>query len=256
MIADFSDFLLRQDLDAGGVLGVMNGFECIGDIDPGEDANNVSGFPNVVEGARWVLIGQHFGESAHLLQNLIVIRGTRISGNHFSLGAEDDNFLIVESKYTLRSIGGSREVLGMFYLGTGQIADIVVDMQAELSTIDEMSVIHTVATTHSRNTSFVLMITELFAWEERRWDFINFNFTDPIKLRRTDQAFFSPQRYIRASDNLVKVRLYTLGLGGDLSTGSAGGQGRSYNAKFDFLVLDVGDVVPGGITPGNIDDLR
>jgi hypothetical protein len=250
------DFQVRQNIGEPAVLGVVAGFECLGDLDPREDGNFIAGVPDAVAGAAWIVTGQHFGASAHLLQNVVVVRGNLINGSHFSLGAEDNNLLVVETEYTMRGISGTREVDGMNYLGSGQIADIVVDLRAELNTIQEMSVIHTVATTHNRNTSVVVMFTELYNWETRRWDFVNFNMTDPIQLQRTDLVNGNPQSYLRASDNLVKVRLYTLGLGGGLSTGITGGQGRPYDAKFDFLTLDVGDNGPGGITPGNIDDLR
>ena len=46
-------------------------------------------------------------------------------------------------------------------------------------------------------------------------------------------------------DNKVKVRIYTVSLGGEGSTGSAGTAGTTYTTRFDFVNLNV------GIQPGN-----
>ena len=243
------DFLFDQD-GLPTALGIPNGLECLGDFSFLEDPNTISGFPDALKGAAWAIIGPHFGQGSRLLRNVAILRGKHIFGTHFALGAIDQNYLIVESEFTNRdqrprdTTPSDPTLRSIRYFAAGQITDIVVDLEAEISVIEQLDVQFTLSTTTNGLVNFNLIIVELFDWTSRRWDFVDFEFTSLFDTDYVSPVIFAPQRFVRATDDKVKVRLYTLGLGNTGTTGIAGAARSTYTARYDFVQIDVGVLPP------------
>jgi hypothetical protein len=249
------DFLLDDE----NVRGADPGLECFGDVDPQEEPNFAGGWPEAATCAAWIIAGTHFGQGLANLQGLMVLRGNHIFGSYYALGSSDDNYVIVESEYTNRDQSGpldDRAAASVRYLASGQMTDIIVDINAgNQGMVSELTVIHEVATTVNPLTDTNLLIVELYDWTARKWDFVAFDTTTAEDVRREGSPLFNFQRFIRSTDQMVKVRLYTIGLGGRNSTSSTGGGATPYVTRFDFVDLDVGQVTPpGGQTPGEISE--
>ncbi|MCH7545957.1 MAG: S8 family serine peptidase [Planctomycetes bacterium] len=245
------DFLISQDnRSPAPPLGSPNGLECLGDFSFQEDPNRIAGFPDARGGAAWAIIGPHFGQSSRL-EGMIVIRGKHIYGTRFALGAIDRNYVIVESEFTNRdqkpaAVSPPDPTLrSIQYLASGQITDIVVDLEAELSVIEQLDVQYVLSSTTNTLVDFNLIIVELFDWTSRRWDFVGFEFTNPSDTLYISPVLFGVQRFVRALDDKVKVRIYTIGLGNLGTTGIAGAATSTYTVRYDFVHIDIGVLPPG-----------
>ncbi|MCH7604348.1 MAG: S8 family serine peptidase, partial [Planctomycetes bacterium] len=245
------DFLISQDnRSPAPPLGSPNGLECLGDFSFQEDPNRIAGFPDARGGAAWAIIGPHFGQSSRLV-GMNVIRGKHIYGTRFALGAIDGNAVIVKSEFTNRdqkpaAVSPPDPTLrSIQYLASGQITDIVVDLEAELSVIEQLDVQYVLSSTTNTLVDFNLIIVELFDWTSRRWDFVGFEFTNPSDTLYISPVLFGVQRFVRALDDKVKVRIYTIGLGNLGTTGIAGAATSTYTARYDFVHIDIGVLPPG-----------
>lgn len=245
------ELLWAQDNRIGDALGTPNGLECLGDFSFAEDPNTIVGFPIAGAAAAWAVVGPHFGEGARLLRNVAVLRGKHLFGTHFALGSNDQNYLIIESEFTSRNDAPHPTSppdpthRSIRYLAAGQITDIVVDFETELSVIDQLEIQATISSTTNNVTNFNLIIVEMYDWTARRWDFVGFDSTVPFDAPYIFPAFFGVQRFVRSTDDKVKVRIYTIGLGNLGTTGAAGAVRSTYTVRYDFVAIDIG-VIPGG----------
>jgi hypothetical protein len=216
--------LVNTGFPQGGVPNPDNlgGFDealgCGPDTDPEEGPNKIGPFPRPERAGYFILNQDSVGfDDAPHIDDVLIIRGNLLAGNHFSLkGRQDGNFLVVESLYTLRKHrpnlpGPAGKVT---YLGTGQIADI-------------MATAHMDTVSNNMTVSFELvppgvvsfLITEAFDFISQKWTLFDFE-TLPATLPDDVPLFggaalvpFSQRHINPADNNAVHIRQYVLGLG-------------------------------------------
>lgn len=235
--------------------GTPPGTECLGDHSPTEDPNNIGGFPLAANMAAWIISGPHFS-TGEVPIDIQVIRGKMIRGNRFSLAGEDRNYAMFESQYTRRGTPGpdtDRAARAVTYLGTGQISDIIVDLDSTDVSLDDLAITHIHASESNPLTATIIGIIEAYDFSSRRWDFANLVFETTGDVTDTSGSLYLPQRFVQSGSNLVKVRLYTLGLGGGSSSGIANGSSLSHIIRYDFVGITTAPRPVGPVSPGVID---
>ena len=168
-----------------------------------------------------------------------IYRGTQIFGNINSLRCPDGNVLIVKSQYTEPTDNIDR---GIVYLAPGHITDVLVVARSDVDNPSNLTMnVLTTFIPQGQFTSFFLIFGELFDFNQNRW--INIGFELEITFGGTFEYQFSPQggvsSFVRDSDNLVLMRVWTLTLGGDFGGGFGGGTPNTAHVmRHDWIGLD------------------
>lgn len=233
--------------------------ECIGDIDPDGDPNVIGPFSEARGAGLSIITGGFFGQSPGL-GDIEVLRGTLLFGNANSVKASDDNRLVIKSQFTEPT---ANIHLGIVYLATGQITDVMLTATANpnLGTVTSLAIAHE---GHVTNGSAVcppvfsvtgMVFYEMFDWVVDRWAFAAFDnmlafdpgsAECPIPLN----PVAAPARFVRAGDRRMLLRIWTLSLGGNF--GGFGGAGAApYVVRHDWINIIVGGLGDG--SPGDGD---
>ncbi|MCH8006460.1 MAG: hypothetical protein IH888_09550, partial [Planctomycetes bacterium] len=230
-------------------------FDSFADWDRGVPANRIGNQPPrpIVFTAPYfaaieLVTGEWFDNSG-LIDDVIILRGTKIVGNVFSIKASDDNYLVVESQFTKAGLGSHPQLPApVNYPVFGQYADIVVIAHADAPGVNAMVVSVEARVTGSGTPGGILFV-ELFDWQQNFWTFsgvrlLGFGATLCLELLPDECFQFevgSASRFVRPSDHRVFIRVWTLGLAGIGGGIGGGGANRAKIRMFyDLIRLQVG----------------
>ena len=214
--------VIRSALAFGGLLqcGILDpddlpGFpailDCGPDLDPDSGPNKIGIYPFLVGGtensaARFILNFAGFNESP-LVDGMTVLTGELIQGNVNSIKASDDNHLIIESRFASPTdIGGSSHG----GLASGQTTDVMIEAHMESPNVNTIDLF---VESHVNGGSGIELVY-LFDWQLNRWLAIGVDFLDTVDP--DDLIPFTVEnaaRFVRASDNKVLIRVWTVSLG-------------------------------------------
>ncbi len=218
-----------------------------GDWDLDEDASNIGppsgSFPDAFSAGLAIIKNGWFDGNA-LIDDFHVLRGTLLYGNLISLTASDNNYMIIESEYTNAGGGSPLNPLDPPYISSGEITDLVVEAHVTTSELDTMTV---VAETHVSGGTGLAFI-EVYNWVLQRYQFVAFNVLTGLDDPYGTTGLLASQ-FVRPSDELVMIRIWTLSIGGNGNGGGIGGHGAArYRVFHDLVGLgegdDFGDVIP------------
>lgn len=219
---------------------------CYGDLDPDGEPHVIGPFSEA-RGAGLSIITGGFFDGSPLLGDIEILRGTLLYGNANSIKASDDNRLIIKSEFTdtMDNIH-----LGIVYLATGQITDLMIIATADLPNIDSLFIVHE---GHVTNGSLVcpaplsgsgLVIFEMYDWNFERWFFTAFDnmlIADPGALDCDIPLYpvAGPLRFVRPEDGRMLLRVWTLTLGGNFG-GFGGANNPPHVVRHDWINIQLG----------------
>ncbi|MCI0365957.1 MAG: S8 family serine peptidase [Phycisphaerales bacterium] len=231
---------------------------CGPDIDPDEPPNQIGPQTNTREAGATLINQQSAGfPDSPLIDDILIIRGEHVYGNHFSIKASDNSYFVVNSLFTPVKheppfVGPPGEVV---YFAAGQTVDLMVEAHSNIKQSNAMLV----TTEIPLPAPLALMILEMYSWELNKWTFVNFELLDetvptPELLTHeiTDaQPFIHPE----SLDVLIRVYILTLGGEPDFGAGEGGSPEGGWPLRVDWINLQVADgfgfFTPGG--PGGVD---
>ncbi len=216
---------------------------CGPDTSIDDGPNRIGGYPRP-ERAGYNLLNQTSAgfDEAPFVDDVLVIRGNKLFGNKFSLKGRDNNYLVVDTLYTLRKFRPNAPAPAnrVTYLGSGEVADIMVTGRVPRAG-NNMQIDYEYAA--PGGVSF--LVTEIYDITTRSWVILNFEQTPaPAAEDVTGSALATAaQRFIdKANNNRVYVRQYLLGLGG----APVPGQPATLTMRWDFMNLTVFQGFGGG----------
>ncbi|NNF44634.1 MAG: S8 family serine peptidase [Phycisphaerales bacterium] len=245
-------------------LGSDDGLECAGDdggmMPPGEP-NYIGIIPSGPDWAANMLTSSFF-DGSPLVEDIIVVRGTQVFGNKFSVKSSDSARLGVTAQFTPRDFqpsaptGGGGvpfvpQIQDLRYLATGNITDLIAIGKSDADGIVNTMIAQS---EYQWPTVFTLVFVEGYDWRTQRWSFIDL-ISDPGQAVATlpdgDLLFqhtaADSHRFVRVTDGKILLRFWTLGFP---STGALGGDtpDSNYRMRMDFLNLFVSED-PGASLP-------
>jgi hypothetical protein len=225
-----------------------NGDACDGDDWPQEPANpgDPTGQPNYIgefpEIRSWVgsAINGNWFDGSNLLENIYIIVGDHVYGNHFSVRSNDGNYLIIGSQHVSQGDapsgnggGAIPEASRIQYIADGAITDIIAEFYAEIDDVNSLGMSYTIRYPGA----FTLVWVEMYDYDFQRWDFVDVVWMPGPPPEGANWAFNSqppkPAPYVR-DDGRILVRFWTFGFTENIGFGTA-----NYRARWDLIDLDV-----------------
>jgi hypothetical protein len=216
------------------------------------DLIDIGPYPTTVGTAAEMLTNSDLGfPDSPWLGAVLVVRGHALYGNHFSVAADDNNYLVVESEFTLAGsqpdgIGGDdglgdpldNPIADIVYIASGQICDLVVSSQAEL--VNPRAGLLVEVDAHTAG-GFALLFVELYDWNLGHFTFAGFSImpgppglgadTDPnLELSSNFAA-----RYFHPDTDQLLLRLWTFGFGGEIGDAPGFNIGGPQVNRFDLI---------------------
>lgn len=218
---------------------------CGPDTDFDSGPNKIGPYPRPERAGYFILNQSSVGfDGAPLVDDVTVIRGNKLFGNKFSIKGSDDNYLVVDSLYTLRKFRPNlaRPASLVTYLGTGEIADIMVTGHT-----DAIGNSVQINYEYSSPGGVSFLTTEIFDFSAKKWVTLSFEICPlPGDDINGVQLATAAQRFIdQANGNRMYVRQYVLGLGGPVVPGAS----TTLTMRWDLINLTVGNGSVGGETP-------
>ena len=242
--------------------GFPDEFECAPDFDPDAGPNKIGPYPTTTgdfgSAAAFILNQSGVGfDDSPLIDDIEILRGTHVFGNKFSIKGTDNNRLVIKSQFTnpMDNID-----LGIVYLGSGQITDLLVIAHSDVQNASSLTIVHEA---HSSDgfpdcdpplSGSALVFFEMYDWDMNRWTFVAFDnmmSSDPPDLGCDAIPAYVVQngaRFIRSDDGRILLRIWTLSLGGNFG-GFGGTQNAPYTIRHDWINILIGGGGGGVITP-------
>jgi len=164
---------------------------CGGDFNCDEDPNNIGPFPNALSVAGSVIQSEVFGQS-ELVKEVLVLKGEHIFGNVFSIKQADNSFFVVRTQFTEPGDGPntpsgsstdaptgpiSKANIGpansVDYIAAGETVDMVIEAVPMIPP-DKVQTVNVTAIYQPITTSFALLMSQMWDWEQRKWTFVDF----------------------------------------------------------------------------------
>ena len=258
--------LLNGAWPQGGLIDrVTGGFvqedegDCALDLNPdlgpnyiGDDDDFRRTYPRTDGAAAFISTTGALGfDQSPFIDEIVIVRGKHIFGNHLAVKARDTWYLVVEAMYTdhdwdpseLAGFGQVNplsvpEILEVEYLAIGDITDIVAVGHLDSASVRQIAIETEVAYPGVTTLLFI----EAFDWLADRWSFVDVQLmTQTGTADDGDNGYLSdmtsPSRFVRYSDNRILIRYWTLGFTG--GGGYGGGSLLNYRQAIDFINLQV-----------------
>ena len=190
------------------------------------------------------ILNQGGFNDAPLVDGINILRGQLIYGNVFSIQASDNNYLVLKGIRTSPSSPTqvpSASGVSPTYFGFGLATDVEVLSHAPEPLNTGMTI---QVETRSEGATTSLMFVDMFDFRRGRWTFVGLAF--PVGVDEVPPFTFpvgNPGRFIRKTDDLVLIRVWTLAIG-NTSGGLAGDSGTVHVMRHDLINLNAGG--PGG----------
>lgn len=266
--------LIRAALGAPGIppappTRLFGGFDdsggnCSLDFDPTEGPHMIGPYPDVAgtfSSAATTILNQSFagfGDSP-LITDVIILNGTKIFGNAFSVKGFDGNYFVTQSKYQDRNGPDvpanlppnvpANVIDKATYYTTGQIIDVLAVGRSPVANVSNITV-QVIYEVPPGVTS--IAVVEAYDWQSRRWNFIGmqYNFDLGGTVINDTYTIPSPARYLRPADRTILYRFWQASFGSS-NPGGAGGNGLRdpFVSRIDFMGLSVTQGFASPFTP-------
>jgi len=189
-------------------------------------------------------------DDAGLVDDFLVVRGSRLYGSFFSVKGDDDNVFVTQGVHTQSSYRPPLNLVGLEgtpipeaaaakYLATGNITDHIVLAHSDINNANAITVTADLDLTGV----FTLVFFEAYNWNTRKWDFLQL---EQMPAEGEDGADGVPpytvpvanaKRYISQSSRRILVRMWTLGFTG--IGGPQSGLLEDYETHIDLINVEV-----------------
>ena len=199
-------------IDPDDLFGFPTTVDCGPDFDEDSGPNKISNYPNPARGfttSAGVILNQSFAgfDDSPLIDAITILTGQLIQGNVFSIKGSDDNYLIIESRFTSPTTPGQGSHGG---LASGQTTDVMIEAHMDGPNINEINLI----VESFVNGGSGIELIYLFDWQLNQWLAIGVDFLGTVD---PDVGTVFPvenaSRFIRDSDNKILIRVWTVALG-------------------------------------------
>ncbi len=206
----------QNGVPPNNVGGFDDSLPCGPDLDPEQGPNKIGPYPRPERAGAFILNQFSVGfDDAPFVDAVTVIRGNLLFGNKFSIKGSDNNYLVVDSMFTQRKHRPNlpSPANRVTYLGTGQIADIMVTGHTE--TVSNNGQLDYEYSPPGGAATF--LVTEMYDFTTKKWVTLNFETLGAPGADVTGTtAVPAAQRFINQADgNKVYIRQYILEAGGN-----------------------------------------
>lgn len=235
--------------------GFDDSVDCSLDLDGTAGPHMIGPYP-VAAGdfgsAASTILNQGFAgfDDSPLVEEVIVLHGDKVYGNHFSVKGSDDNYLVINSlpanlngpsvPDTLPAGVTAGQIEKARYLAEGQTVDILVTGRSPVANVSDM----TIVTEYQPPPGIIsLFVVEAYDWFSKQWIFIGVTVWTGTE-GEIALGFNVPgaYRFVRAQDRMIMFRLYGVSFGNSfIPSFGGGGTGRKtrFIERVDWLDVQV-----------------